>query len=258
MDFWIGTRYNLPWPPPRLAWISLAFQQQSSLTKSLQLAMHRIISKPPQVFKAGNPKGRLSSPLTSEVNFSRTVFSSSSTSSLIFFSPSPALNRSSFSADEGVFLQHESAKQTNVAVHVFGFGVFLFFEPWNRDWFLEFLGLKRASRSCRKGPVEEAEDDDILLPDSNLLFLHSSLIRMRSPIVVTPRRIKSLSVAFKIASLSIRSSLNFSIKLFKFSSRRSPSMLEASFIRKGGNALSWITQDTADLLTLTPSLLSRK
>ena len=59
--------------------------------------------------------------LVSEVILSRTVCSLSSKSNLIFFTPSPALNRICLSKDDGVFDDKVSAKHTNAGVQ----GVFL-------------------------------------------------------------------------------------------------------------------------------------
>ena len=125
-DFCIGTRYILPCPPPRLALRSFAFHAQVIRVKSLQFGLHCISSKPPHVRRAGNPSGSPWLSKASEVIFSLTVFSSSSRSSLIFFSPSPALKSIYFLTDVGILKQNRSAKQTKWAVHSFDFvAVFL-------------------------------------------------------------------------------------------------------------------------------------
>ena len=128
-DFCIATRHILPCPPPRLALRSFAFHAQVIQVKSLKFGLHCISSKLPHVRRVGNPSGSPWLSKASEVIFSLTVFSLSSRSSLIFFSPGPALNRLCFPTDVGVLKQNRSAKQAKWAVHSFDFvAVFLCLE----------------------------------------------------------------------------------------------------------------------------------
>ena len=71
---------------------------------SLQPETQYIISNPPDSYNCGKPLISPSSSLSPHVIFSNTSCSSSSKSSLIFFMPSPAWNRTCLSVDEGILL----------------------------------------------------------------------------------------------------------------------------------------------------------
>lgn len=159
------------------------------MVRSRQFGAHRIISNLPQIFNCGNPIA--ASPegfFASEVILLITACSSSSISSLIFLTPSPALNKSCFSIDDGVLQETESAIQINVGVQALPLDDFLLLAPLlaaTRVWvrLLFRRGLNNAKRSSRTA-VAWLEDDEAL---SAIFFLQASRRRIRSPIVPTPR-----------------------------------------------------------------------
>ena len=101
--FCIGRKYSLDCDPT-FALRSFAVQEQFKGFNSLQPETQYIISNPPDSFNCGKPLVSPSSPLSPHVIFSIISCSSSSKSSLIFFMPSPAWNRTCLSVDEGILL----------------------------------------------------------------------------------------------------------------------------------------------------------
>ena len=107
--FCIGRKYSLDCDPT-FALRSFAVQEQFKGFNSSQPETpcnpkhNTYISNPPDSFNCGKPLISPSSPLSPHVIFSNTSCSSSSKSSLIFFMPSPAWNRTCLSVDEGILL----------------------------------------------------------------------------------------------------------------------------------------------------------
>ncbi|KAK3609194.1 hypothetical protein CHS0354_003174 [Potamilus streckersoni] len=98
---------------PTVAFSSLTDQQQSISFKVLQFCEVLSNSILPQLFNCGNPRVLFPSYNCTDINFCTTSSSSLSATSLIFFTPKPALCSISFSVAVGMYLLSLFAKHTN-------------------------------------------------------------------------------------------------------------------------------------------------